>query len=204
MPYKFNFDLTNISRSFFREVAKLAYEKNLHGKIGLKARSLVKKLRILEITGLDASEAIMLIEDLVDVYARNLIDERRFKNSKVRALFLPHCSRKYMDQRCQAQFDEENSSYRCRHCSPDCLINQATRLGEQRGYDVYVVPGGSCIPKILKKKRYEGVVGVGCSQELKMAIRYLDGAGICGQGVPLIKNGCAHTKFNMESLERIL
>jgi hypothetical protein len=204
MPYRFSFDLTCISRAFFREIARVAREKNLHGRIGAKAQSLAKKFRILEITGLDASEAIMLIEDLVDVYTRNLLDRERFRDARKKALFLPHCSRKYMDNRCQAHFDTKISSYQCSHCSQDCLINHATTLGKKRGYDVYVVPGGSCIPKILANKGYEGIVGVACSDELKLAMRYLDAMKLCGQAVPLTKNGCANTRFSIKSLERIL
>jgi len=204
MPYRFSFDLTSVWGDLIKEVMKLAYEKNVHERVGLKIRSLARRLRLSELIGIDVSEAVMLIEDLVEVYARNIIDEERFKSSRARALFLPHCARKYMDARCQALFDEELSSYRCRHCSPDCLINQATLLGERMGCDVYVVPGGSCIPKILKRGKYEAVVGVACGQELRMAIRYLDSAGLCGQAVPLVRNGCAHTKFSIESLKRVL
>ena len=204
MPYQFSFDITRISRAFFREAARLAQEKKLHGRMGAQAQSLAKKFKIREITGLNAAEVIMLIEDLVDIYTRNLADKEKFSKTKKRALFLPHCSRKYMDNRCQAHFDPEISSYSCGHCSPDCLINQATPLAEKRGYDVYVVPGGSCILNILRNKGYEGIVGVACSEELKLAMHYLDAAKLHGQAVPLTKNGCANTTFGIESLERIL
>lgn len=109
-----------------------------------------------------------------------------------------------MDNRCQAQFDAKVPSYYCAHCSPDCLVNRATKLAEKRGYDVYVLPGGSCILKILQKNGYEGVVGVACCEELKLAVKYLKNSGVAGQGIPLIRNGCANTEFSIESLERIL
>ena len=109
-----------------------------------------------------------------------------------------------MDKRCKAGFDRDIPSYRCAHCSPDCLVNQATLLGEKRGYDVYVLPGGSCIHEILQKGRYEALVGVACGQEIRLAEGLLDKVGLPGQNVPLIKNGCANTTFNLNALKEIL
>lgn len=204
MPYGFNFDLSRLSRSFFREIARSSGEKDIHRRIGKKARYLAEKFRIHEITGLNIPEALMVVEDLIDVYIKNCSFKERFSKTGKRALFLPHCARKYMDNRCQARFDAEESTYRCAHCSPDCLVNRATALAEKRGYDVYVLPGNSCVTKILKKKHYEGIVGVACCEELKLSAKYLEETGLPGQAIPLIRNGCANTEFNLQSLEAIL
>jgi len=204
MPYGFNFDVSRLSKSFFRGLTTAAYEKNMHRRVGRNVRYLAEKLKICELTGMDISDASMLLEDLVDVYVRNLLDKEKFLKTKKRALFLPHCSRKYMDNRCQARFDPKIPSYYCAHCSSDCLINKATALGKERGYDVYVLPGGTCIPQILKKNPYVGVVGVACSQELKEGGEPLKNKNIPGQAVFLVKNGCANTEFNLKSLEEIL
>ena len=204
MPYKFSFDLSRTSKSFFKEVAKVAYEKNVHRRMGEKARHLAEKFKISELTGLDVPDAITLVEDLVDIYVRNLSDKEKFQKVKRRALFLPHCSRKYMDNRCQARFDPKIPSYVCAHCSPDCLVSQGTTFGKKKGYDVYVLPGGSCVLKLLRNNFYEGVVGVACSEELKMADKVLRSFNLVGQAVPLAKNGCANTKFNIKSLEKVL
>ncbi|MEM2554606.1 MAG: DUF116 domain-containing protein [Nitrososphaerota archaeon] len=204
MPYKFNFDLSQISQPLFKEIARICNEKNIHIRIGEKVRYLIEKFRIPEITGLGISDAITIIEDLIDINIRNLLEKEKFLKTNKRALFLPHCSRKYMDNRCKAYFNPEVPSYYCNHCSPDCLINQATILAKKYEYDVYVVAGGSCIPKILKDNPYEGIVGVACCEELKLGSNYLRNLNIPGQGIPLIKNGCANTKFSIESLEIIL
>lgn len=204
MPYRFNFDLSSLSRSFFREIAKSSSEKDIHRRIGNKARYLAEKFRIHEITGLNVSEALLVVEDLIDVYIKNCSYKEKFSKTGKRVLFLPHCARKYMDNRCQARFDPEQSSYRCARCSPDCLVNRATTLAEKRGYDVYVLPGNSCVTKILKKKQYEGIVGVACCEELKLSAKYLEETGLPGQAIPLIRNGCANTEFNLQSLETIL
>ncbi len=204
MPYHFSFDLTSISRKLFDEIARIAETKKTHKVIGAKTIALAKRLKIFEMTGLDISEATILIEDLVDVFARNISERKLFEKTTKRALFLSHCSRKYMDNRCKAKFDSEKPTYVCSHCSPDCLINQSCTIAEKKGYDVYVVPGGSCISSIIKRGNYNGVVGVACSQEIKLANGVLNEDKIYSQGLPLFKNGCCSTQFSVVSLEKIL
>jgi len=204
MPYGFSFDLSKISKSFFRELARVANEKKLHKRLGDRARNLAEKFRLTEITGLDVPDALQLVEDLVDVYVQNASERERFEKTKARALFLPHCSRKFMDSRCQASFNPEIPTYKCGHCSDDCLVNNASTMGEQRGYDVYILPGGSCIPQILKKYKYQGAVGVACGQELMLGNDVLKRGGLAGQAIPLIRNGCANTNFSLRTLEKTL
>jgi hypothetical protein len=204
MPYKFTFDLSKIPRFFFAEVVKLSYERRMHRRVGSAVQDVIRKFKIQEATGLNLSDAVQLLEDLVDMEVRNFLERERFRKTKKRALFLPHCSRKYMDNRCKARFEPDIPSYICAHCSSDCLVNKAVSLAEKKGYDVYILPGGSCISKILKFKRYEGVVGVACGEELKLAGEVLSRADVPGQAVPLLKNGCANTFFNIETLQKIL
>jgi hypothetical protein len=204
MPYQFKFDLSKVSRSFFRGVAEAAHKRKMHIRIGEAALHLLERFRVQEITGLDVAQALVLLEDLIDIQMKNLSNRERFLGTWRRVLFLPHCSRKYMDSRCKAVFDRNIPSYSCSHCSPDCLVGQATLMGEKRGYDVYVLPGGSCIHQILQKGRYEALVGVACGEEIKLAEGLLEKTGLPGQTVPLIKNGCADTKFNIQALKKVL
>ncbi|MFB0563756.1 MAG: DUF116 domain-containing protein, partial [Candidatus Lokiarchaeia archaeon] len=95
----------------------------------------------------------------MDNHVENLSHRNEFLKTKNRVLLLPHCSRKYMDNRCKAIFNTETATYKCMRCSPDCKVNEATTLGEKKGYTVYVLPGGSCIPKIMESKKHDGVVG---------------------------------------------
>jgi hypothetical protein len=84
------------------------------------------------------------------------------------------------------------------------LVSKAVFLAEERGYDVYVLPGGSCIPRILKTNSYEGAVGVACGEETKLSGDLLTGLGVASQAVPLIRNGCANTAFNLDTLMKTL
>jgi hypothetical protein len=204
MPYKFTFDLSKVPRFFFTEVAKVSYSRGMHKTFLNTLQELIKKFRIQEATGLNLSDAVVLIQDLIDLQAVNLMERGKFLQAKKKALFLPHCSRKYMDSRCKAVFDASLPSYTCAHCSKDCLVNEADCIAKKKGYDVYVLPGASCIPKILETHRYEGVVGVACGEEIKLSGNILGGIGVAGQAIPLIKNGCANTAFNMETLVKTL
>jgi hypothetical protein len=203
LAYKFAFDLTGLSRSFFREIAKISDQKSLHRKLGSIAEHTIDTFNIREITGLPLSDAVTLINDMVDIYARNLAQDEAFRKTTRRALLLPHCARKFMDRRCQAEFNPLYSAYECRQCSEDCLINQAVRLGGEKGYDVYVLPGGSCIPKLLAQRKYDGLVGVACPNEIQMGVREI-GREMPYQAVPLLRNGCANTEFNLETLGDVL
>jgi hypothetical protein len=204
MPYKFTFDLSSVPRFFFTELTVLSYQKGMHKKFLETAHDLIIKFHIQEATGLNLADAAVLLEDLIDLQAINSIQRSKFLETKKRALFLPHCSRKYMDSRCKAIFEPSIPTYTCAHCSEDCLVNKACQLASSRGYDVYVLPGGSCIPKILKTTHYEGIVGVACGEETKMMGHMLEGMNLAGQGIPLIKNGCASTIFNMDTLAKVL
>ncbi|MCW4000526.1 MAG: DUF116 domain-containing protein [Candidatus Bathyarchaeota archaeon] len=204
MPYKFTFDLSKVPRFFFTELTLISYQRGMHKTFFKTAHDLIEKFRIQEATGLNLSDAVLLLEDLLDLQAINMMERERFVQTKKRALFLPHCSRKYMDSRCKANFDANIPSYTCAHCSEDCLVNKADQYARSRGYDVYLLPGGSCIPKILKSSCYEGIVGVACGEEMKLMSHLLESMEMPGQGIPLIKNGCANTIFNMETLMKVL
>lgn len=204
MPYSFIYDFNRLSQGVFKQLFGLAYETRLHKIIGLNAKKLVKIFKIDEATGLNLADAITLVEDFIEVQATNQSQRERFEKAKRKALLIPHCARSHMDRRCMADFNPNVPSYDCKGCQPDCTINQVTSIGRAKGYDVYVIPGGSCAEKILKDKQYEGVIGVACGMELKMAIGLLKKLNVAGQGVFLTKNGCANTNLNLETLEKVL
>ena len=204
MPYKFTFDLSKVPRFFFTEIALISYQKGMHKSFLTTLNELILKFKIQEATGLNLSDAVALLQDLIDLQAINSMERGKFLQTKKRAIFLPHCSRKYMDNRCKATFNPDIPSYTCAHCSEDCMVNKADQYARKKGYDVYLLPGGSCIPKILKTTHYEGIVGVACGEEMKMMSSLLSGMNVTGQGIPLIKNGCASTVFNMETLRKVL
>jgi hypothetical protein len=204
MPYKFTFDISKAPQHFFIELAIVGNQMGMHKLFEKTLQELISKFRIQEVTGLNIQDAVVLIQDLLKMQTLNLIQKQEFLQTKKRALFLPHCCRKYMDSQCQAVFEPSLTSYVCAHCSPDCFVNKAERIAKEKGYDVYVLSGGSCMPNILKQKKYEGVVGVACGPEVMMSGEKLSSMGMAWQSVPLLKNGCANTFFNMETLMKTL
>jgi hypothetical protein len=204
MPYKFTFDISKTPHRFFAEIALASYQRGVHKVFLNTLKDIIGKFKIQEATGLDFQDSLVLIQDLIDIQAVNLMQRTKFLQTKKRALFLPHCSRKYMDNRCKAVFDSNIPSYICAQCSPDCDVNKACQIAKEKGYDVYVLPGGSCVPKILKTHKYEGVVGVACGEEVKMSMDLLSSMDVTGQSVPLLKNGCSNTVFNLSTLKKTL
>jgi hypothetical protein len=204
MPYKFTFDISKTPHRFFTEIALAGYQRGVHKVFLNTLHELICKFKIQEATGLNLQDALVLIQDLIDLQAANLTQRGNFLQTKKRALFLPHCSRKYMDGRCKALFEPALPSYVCAHCSPDCEVNKAEQAAKAKGYDVYILPGGSCMPKILKANNYEGIIGVACGEESKMSLDLLSSMSVAGQCVPLLRNGCANTTFNMDTLAKTL
>jgi hypothetical protein len=109
-----------------------------------------------------------------------------------------------MDSRCKADFDPGLASYLCRNCSDDCQVNKATKLAKKENFDIYVLPGSSCIKKIFQNNSYDGVIGVACTEEINISTKILEQLNIAVQNIPLIKNGCSGTRFSFETLERII
>jgi hypothetical protein len=204
MPYKFTFDLSKVSKFFFTELTTVSYQKGIHTSALKTSVDVIKKFKIEEVTGLSVNDAVVLLHDLMDMQAANIIEHNKFLESKKRALLLPHCARKYLDSRCKAVFDTNVPSYICSHCSKDCLVNQAEEIVREKSYDIFILPGGSCIPKILNNTKYDGVIGVACGEEAKMLRPLLSSMDIAVQAIPLIKNGCANTIFNIETLVKVL
>ena len=204
MSYNFTFDLSKLSQALFKEIAEFSEKGKIAEKIGDASRTLVKKFNVDKITGLPVCDSITVVEDLIEANIRNSIHKTSFLKTNKRALFLPHCCRKFMDSRCKATFDSENASYLCTHCSKDCQVNKATELAKKEKYDIYVVPGSSCVKKIFRKYSYDGVVGVACTEEIALATKIFKKSGIAVQNIPLIKNGCAETQFNFKTLQEIV
>jgi len=204
MSYNFTFDLSKLSQALFKEIAEFSEKGKITERIGERAKYLVKKFNVDKITGLPICDSITIIEDLIEANIKNSLHKENFLKTNKRVLFLPHCCRKYMDSRCKATFDSENASYICMHCSEDCQVHKATILAKKENYDVYVIPGSSCVKKIFQKKRYEGVVGVACTEEIGLATKMLEKSKISSQNIPLIKNGCSATQFNFLTLQKII
>ena len=204
MAYSFNYDLAMLPRDFFKDIVRVVDRRKLHRKLGAFSKNTVRKFRVDKLLGIQLEDAISIVEDLVDLQIKNLVHEEEFKNANEKILLVPHCCRKYMDWRCKADFDPDVSSYFCNHCSPDCLANQATELGKENGYKVFILPGGSGMKKIFERTNCDAVSGIACPEEIKLGLKVAESKGLAVRGIPLTKNGCANTRFNLRSLKEAL
>jgi len=105
MSYDFTFDLSRLSQPLFKEIAEFSEKERVHEKIGDMARNIVQKFHVDKITGLPICDSLTVIEDLINIQITNSLLKEHFYHANKRALFLPHCCRKYMDSRCKAEFD---------------------------------------------------------------------------------------------------
>jgi hypothetical protein len=204
LPYSFIYDLNKVSQNAFNQLLDMSYKIGVTKLLSMNAKKIVKLFKLDQLTGLNLAEAITLVEDFIQVQNANNIQRETFEKAEKKALLIPHCARSHMDRQCMADFNPEIPTYTCNGCQDNCLVNQVVKLGEEKGYDVYVIPGGSCVEKILRNRNYKGVVGIACGSELKMALGLLKKLEISGQGVILTKNGCANTKLDLENLKKVL
>lgn len=204
MAYSFNFNLKKLPKDFFVDVTKAAKRHKLHKRLGGASKNIVKKFKVNERLGVPVDDAVTIVEDLVDVYMDNIINFDKVKKAHQKVLLIPHCCRKHMDSKCKARFDPECSSYFCRACSKDCMANKATQLANGKGYIPYILPGGSCITKLMKNVSCDAIVGIACGEEIKLGKSFLNGRGIPVVGIPLTKNGCSATEFNLANLKKLM
>lgn len=204
MSYSFNYDLSRLPKEFFKEVAKVVNNRKIHKKISSISKELVRTFKVDKHLGVNIEDAISIIEDYTELSIKNLINESKFKESQKKILLVPHCCRKHMDSNCKAKFDPAYSSYFCQHCSKDCLASKATKLAEKKGCKIFIIPGGSCLKKITEKVNFDAAIGVACPEEVGLGIKYLEEKKKIVRGVPLTKNGCANTKFNINTLKEAM
>ncbi|WGI17583.1 DUF116 domain-containing protein [Methanonatronarchaeum sp. AMET-Sl] len=137
----------------------------------------------------------------VDIEVRNMMDREIFKKTPIekRALFLPHCLRKTSE--CKGEYGD--NGLECKQCGK-CDIADIIDYANELGYQVYVVPGGSLVYKVLENGGVEAVVGVACYEELDQAIKKATQTGIPSQGILLTKDGCVNTEVNKMEVARKL
>jgi len=139
------------------------------------------------------------VADLAFVELHNLNDLERFEDVEGGvAVFLPHCLREA--EECMAERTQEGY---------DCKLCMACEVGEIKAAldgeaDVYMVPGGGIIRKILRDKDYGAIVGVACFPELELGKKLTTKMDVASQMVALDDDGCQDTSVDVDSvLEKV-
>lgn len=133
---------------------------------------------------------------------RNKLNELAFKKVPFseRILFLPHCLRN--SKNCKAAYNDEG--LQCAMCG-QCNIKTLVEMARERGYrNVFIVPGGSLIVKLVKKYSPKAVIGVACNDETNLGLDNLRAVGIPAQAVLLLRDGCHDTAVNFDEVREKL
>jgi len=134
------------------------------------------------------------IVDQIGVEVRNKVNEKSFKkiDDKDKLLILPHCLR---SPQCEAKLD--STGLHCKDCNR-CVIGILKNKAEDKGYNVFIIPGSTFLKKIVKENNFKAVLGVACYQDLNLAMTQL--SKFSCQGVPLLKDGCVCTKVDTRAV----
>lgn len=134
------------------------------------------------------------IVDQIGVEVRNKVNEKSFKqiDDKDKVLILPHCLR---SPKCEAKLD--STGLHCTDCDR-CVIGVLKNKAEDKGYNVFIIPGSTFLKKIVQENEFKAVLGVACYQDLNLAMMKL--SKFPCQGVALLKDGCVCTKVDIRAV----
>lgn len=135
-----------------------------------------------------------LLIDQISIDLRNRVNRDKFRQLEAKdvIMVLPHCLRA---TNCPAKLNE--SGINCVNCG-ECCIGTIKSISDEKGIDMYIVPGSTFIKNVAKKRPFKGVIGVACPVDLNRAMMSLD--DFCPQGVYLLNDGCINTLVNVDEV----
>jgi hypothetical protein len=131
-----------------------------------------------------------------------------------KVVIVPPCMRAKPDDECKAQTNEQGLQI-CQNCTPDCRVNQITRLGEKHGFKVYLIPDelrSLAAHSVGSVEQAVGVVGISCALTNAPGGWEAQSVGLPAQGLLLDYCGCSYhwddegfpTDTNLHKLLEIL
>jgi len=116
-----------------------------------------------------------------------------------RMLFLPQCLNS-LDCPVKTSSDEGIVCLGCGRCE----IKSIVEFSKDLGVEVYLVPGGGFVRRIIRNKKPGAVAGVACAIELYDMMRTLTRKGVPAQGILLAKSGCIETLVDWNEVKNLL
>ncbi len=134
----------------------------------------------------------------------------RFLAARRKVVIVPPCLRAQPDDKCQAI--ETPMGAQCQACTPTCRVHQITKLGEKRGFEVYMIPDELRVLGRTRGAGSLGVVGVSCALTNWAGGWEADALGMPAQGVLLDHVGCTYhwdavgltTDVNLKKLAEVV
>ncbi|MGM0508457.1 MAG: DUF116 domain-containing protein [Fusobacteriota bacterium] len=124
----------------------------------------------------------------------------RFQNTERKVVLLPTCMRKLGPKECKSL--KSGNHLKCQICNLQCNVGKITKLGNEVGFDTFMVLHSSNFFELIKKWRDQdevGVVGVACVLNLLKGGYEMEALNIPSQCVFLNYPGC---KKHWEKYER--
>jgi hypothetical protein len=119
---------------------------------------------------------------------------------KDRIVLAPRCMRNV--SKCLAL--EQGPYFICKNCGA-CTIGKIDSLMKKLGYgNLYVLKGGSAVPKIIKEQKPKALVGIACSIEGVPLFNAAQDESVAAQFTLLIRDGCANTDADIAEIEKVL
>jgi hypothetical protein len=136
----------------------------------------------------------------------------RFLAAKRKIVIVPPCMRAQPEEKCKAIATPLGA--KCQACTPACRVHQITKLGEKRGFEVYIIPDELRGIGVEAGRAVEGVglVGVACALTNWSGGWEAGTLGVPAQGLLLDYVGCKYhwdekgipTDTNLRQLEEVM
>ncbi len=152
--------------------------------------------------------------NMVGAEIMNRAFREAFLGTKKKAVVLPACMRYHSKPECKAR--TSGLACECTGCTPQCRVNQLTKIGKKQGFAVHLVPHESSVfsgdsGKALLGEEV-GIVGIACVSNLVSGGWKAKGLGMPPQCVLLDHCGCRKhwheqgipTDINMRRLMAVL
>lgn len=138
-------------------------------------------------------------KEILKINKKNIEKFSKIENKK-RIVFVPQCLRN--SKKCKAK--EEGGLYICANCGA-CKISSIVKAAKELGYQgVYILKGGSILPRILKQKKFQGALGIACPFEGLAGLKKSLELNIYSVCVPLSKDGCIDTDISLEKVLKVM
>jgi hypothetical protein len=148
---------------------------------------------------------------MLEIELMNRASGERFRTTRRKLAFLPHCLRD-LEANCRAA--PVDIDYACRGCSFQCNVNAVSSLLRQNGIEPYLWMQANLKALFREMKGKEGglgVLGIACVPELVRGMRMCAKLDVPVMGIPLNANRCARwmgefhpTSVEMEEVERLV
>jgi hypothetical protein len=148
---------------------------------------------------------------MLEVELTNRLFVSEFTRADRKIALMPYC---LQDFSVKCKSEKKYFDYQCRHCSPGCFQNWASRILEEYHIEPFIWMGGDMkqlAKYTLKEKRTFGVLGIACVPELISGMRNCRKNNIPVVGIPLNANRCIRwfgeffpNSIDLAELERLL